>query len=85
MVAALSGKGEAAPQPLAFLQKLQAGEAYVDFYKYYAREGDGFGVLNYLAVISDGEGSRLLRLGPAEPIDAAVSTYAVRTQDHGRL
>jgi hypothetical protein len=81
MIEALSARGQAEPKPLAFLQLLQEGEAYVDLYKYYAREGEGFGLPHYLAVISDGQGSRLVRLGPAEPIDMAVAVYIANTQD----
>lgn len=81
MVAALSARGAAAPDPLTFLRLLQPGEAYVDLYKYYAREADGFGPLHYLAVISDNQGSHLLRLGPAEPIDTALSGFIAATQD----
>ena len=81
IIEALSARGEAAPKPLAFLQLLQPGEAYVDLYKYYAREGDGFGALHYLAVISDRQSSHLVRLGPAAPIDTAVGGYVANTQD----
>ena len=77
----LSGRPDAAPKPLAFLGLLKPGEAYVDLYKFYAREADGFGPLHYLAVISDAAGSRLVRLGPAEPIDAAVLGFSANAQD----
>lgn len=81
MIEALSAKGEGAPDPLAFLQRLQPGEAYVDFYKYYVREGDGFGALHYLAVISESRGSHLVRLGPADPIDRAIDEYSANSAD----
>jgi hypothetical protein len=81
LVGTLSAKGEAAPRPLAFLELLMPDEAYVDFYKYYAREGDGFGALNYLAVIGDVGGVRLLRLGPAEPIDTTIAGYIANAPD----
>lgn len=81
MVSALSAKGDAAPKPLAFLQLLQPGEAYIDLYKCYARAGDGFGPLYYLAVISDSHGSHLVRLGPAEAIDTAIAGYIANTQN----
>jgi hypothetical protein len=81
MIDALSARGKAAPKPLAFLELLKPGEAYVDLYKYYAREGDDFGQLHYLAVISNSQGSRLVRLGPAEPIDTAIGGYVANTQD----
>lgn len=81
MIEALSARGHAEPKPLAFLQLLQSGDAYVDLYKYYAREGEGFGPPHYLAVISDRRGSRLARLGPAEPIDMAIAGYIANTQD----
>ncbi len=77
----LSGRPDAAPKPLAFLELLKPGEAYVDFYKYYVREGDDFGPSHYLAVISDGGGSRLVRLGPAEPIDTAIFGFINSAQD----
>lgn len=77
----LSGRPEAAPKPLAFLELLKPGEAYVDFYKYYAREGDDFGPSHYLAVISDTGGSRLVRLGAAEPIDTAIFGFINSAQD----
>jgi hypothetical protein len=85
IVSALSATGEAAPKPLAFLELLQPGEAYVDFYKYYVREGEGFGPLHYLAVISDIKGSRLLRLGPAEPIDTTIAGYIANPPDRMAL
>jgi CHAT domain-containing protein len=69
------------PKPLAFLDLLKPGEAYVDLYKYYVREGTGFGGLHYLAVVSDGKGSRLVRLGAAEPIDNAIAGYMANVQE----
>jgi CHAT domain-containing protein len=69
------------PRPLAFLDQLRPDEAYVDLYKYYVREGTGFGGLHYLAVVSDGKGSRLIRLGAAEPIDNAISAYMANLQE----
>ncbi len=77
----LSGRPGAAPKPLAFLGLLKPGEAYVDFYKYYVREGDDFGPSHYLAVISDAGGSRLVRLGPSAPIDAAIFGFIHAAQD----
>jgi hypothetical protein len=82
IVGALSAQGDAAPDSLAFLKLLQRGEVYVDLYKFYARKDDGFGSLHYLAVISDSQGSHLVRLGPAEPIDAAVDGYMANPEDH---
>jgi hypothetical protein len=80
IVSALSAKDAAIPR-LPFLQLLKPGDAYVDLYKYYVREGDSFGPLHYLAVISDGRESRLVRLGPAEPIDTAVGGYLQNSPD----
>ncbi len=60
---------------LAVLDMLRAGEAFVDVYKYRIREGDRFAAEHYLAVIStSSKSSRLIQLGSAEPIDAAVAS-----------
>jgi CHAT domain-containing protein len=82
----LSDQEESDANPLAVLDMLRPGEAFVDVYKYRAREGDKsrevdkfgevekFGAEHYLAVISaSSKSSRVVQLGPAAPIDAAIN------------
>jgi hypothetical protein len=62
--------------PLGFLELLKPEEAFVDVYKYRVHQGDHFGAKHYLAVISaNATSSRLIQLGPAEPIDAAIDSF----------
>jgi hypothetical protein len=75
-----SGKDETAAwrntKPLAFLNMLQAGEAFVDIYEYKVLSGDSRGNENYLAVIGTANGTlRKVQLGPANVIDAAVNSF----------
>jgi hypothetical protein len=76
-----SGVQAAQEKALSFLEMLQPGEAYVDLYKYYGRDGDSFGALHYLGVVSGAAGSRMIRLGAAEPIDAAIAGYIGNAHD----
>ena len=63
-------------KPMAVFETLKPDEAFVDFYKYRSPGQDHFGPEEYLAVISRASGPfRQVRLGRAEPIDAAIQSY----------